>query len=126
MAKKLIGFAQFDPKFGCPEENRATIQRLAEENAEADLLVFPELCTTGYEFHDRAEVLDLAETFEGGATCRMARRLASKLGVTLVVGYAERDGDRTYNSSMLVTPGAHHKSGIPLRKSRRVCVPPPL
>jgi predicted amidohydrolase len=99
-----VGFVQFEPHFGEAEKNRAAIRRLVEGNPGADLLVFPELAVSGYEFRDRQEVEALAEPFRSGPTGSLARELASATGATLVVGYAERAGEQLYNACFLVTP----------------------
>lgn len=102
MAK--AGFAQYEVKFGRREENFATIRRKVEEARDADLLVLPELGATGYEFVDRDEVADLAEQAGHGPTSDLLRELSNRYGMDLVIGYPERDGDRFYNSCMLVQP----------------------
>lgn len=66
--KRKIGYAQFNPRFGDPEFNRVEIERLTSEGSDADLLVFPELSVTGYEFRDIKELRDLAEPFREGET----------------------------------------------------------
>lgn len=99
-----IAFAQYLPPFGEPETNFATITRLAAQARAADLLVFPELGTTGYEFRDRDEVAALAEPFRDGPLSALLRELAARHQTTLVAGYAERDGDRLFNACQLATP----------------------
>lgn len=101
---RRIGFAQFEPKFGERGENLQAIERLAAVGTDADLLVFPELAVSGYEFRDRGELAALAESFGDGPTSVLARDLAAKHDTTLVIGYPERDGDRLYNSCLLSAP----------------------
>ncbi len=102
---KRIGYAQFAPEFGEGDLNRKVITRFTEAAKAADLLVFPELCVSGYDFKDKDELADLAEPFESGPTSRTALELAEKYHITLVVGYPERDGDALYNSCLLAQPG---------------------
>lgn len=99
-----IAFAQYLPVFGETGTNFRTIERLVSEADSADLLVLPELGTTGYEFRDRAEVASLAEPFSTGPLSSMLRDLAARHQTTLVIGYAERDGNRLYNACQLATP----------------------
>lgn len=99
-----IGFAQFEPVFGQVDKNLAAIERGAAIADGADLLVFPELATTGYEFKSPEESLSLAEPFGEGPLSRLALSLAKRHAMTLVIGYAERAGDRAYNSALLATP----------------------
>jgi len=100
----LVGFAQFEPQFGEPERNREAIRRLTLQHRQADLLVFPELALSGYEFKDAEEVQRLSEPFRTGPTCVMCGELARETNATLVVGYAEKEGDAYYNACFMVTP----------------------
>ena len=97
------GFAQFAPEFGHIGRNLEQMAELAAA-ADADLLVYPELAATGYEFTDANEVAKHAEKFADGPTAEFLISHARKHGTALVAGYAERDGDRLYNSCMLATP----------------------
>lgn len=51
-----ISLGQMDIKLGCPADNLATVRRLAAEAAaqEADVLVLPELWSTGYDLENAA------------------------------------------------------------------------
>jgi predicted amidohydrolase len=70
----------------------------------ARLVVLPELCITGYMFEDRSEALALAEPIPDGPSARVLVDLAQDLGIYLVAGFAERDGDALFNSSILTGP----------------------
>ena len=104
MSKKTVGFAQFEPKVGEVLVNLTAVRRLANEANGADLLVFPELATSGYELMDRDEVRVLAEPKQGGATHETLLDLAKANNCSYIIGYPEIDGDRLYNSCMLVNP----------------------
>jgi predicted amidohydrolase len=99
-----IGYAQFTPGFGERDSNLARIREMATE-ARADLLVFPELAVSGYEFPTRADLFAAAETFGDGPTSLAASDIARSLGCTMVIGYPERAGDRVFNACLLATPG---------------------
>ncbi len=99
------GFVQFAPVWGEKEENLAAVERLLD-GVRADLLVLPELCTTGYQL-TREEALFLGEPFPGGPSCEALGRLARRLDCYLVAGVAERDGGRVFNASVLVGPEGH-------------------
>ena len=74
--------------------------------ARAELVLLPELCTTGYPLNSREESLSVAEPTKGGMTARMVQELLVRLGSEAFVayGYPEvaRDG-RLYNSMALVS-----------------------
>lgn len=97
-----LGYYQFDPEFGALEANREALEAAAER-AEADLLVLPELATSGYLFNSPDEVTRLAESIPGPTTERLSA-VARRRGIHLVVGLAEREGDAIYNSAALVGP----------------------
>ncbi len=101
-----IGFAQFCPEFGNPSANRRRMEAMAAKaaGASADLLVFPELATSGYEFRDRSEVERLAESSREEESAAFAKEIASRHNMTVVIGYPEESGGRLYNSCLLATP----------------------
>ncbi len=99
-----IGFAQFAPVLGEPETNRRTLDRLAAQAHGADLLVFPELASSGYRFRDRAEAWALSESAAGGPFVRHLTAISAKHRMFVVAGFCERDGERLYNSAALAGP----------------------
>ena len=97
-----VGFMQFSPLFGRKEEN---VERVINSlrGAEADLLVLPELFSTGYLFLNEEELRRSAETISDGPTVSKFLELAKKQNTNLVFGIAERADDKLFNSSVLVT-----------------------
>jgi predicted amidohydrolase len=70
-----------------------------------DLLVLPELASTGYFYTDRDELLPLAESPEHGRFCSWVRELAAGRNGVVVAGFAERDQqDRLYNAALVALP----------------------
>jgi len=81
----------------------------------ADLLLLPELFATGYNVGDL--IRDRAEAADGPLAHRIGA-LARQYGIAIHYGYAERDGDRIFNSAQCVGPageviGHHRKLAIP-------------
>ena len=78
--------------------NVARIELAARDSAEAGatLLVTPELSVTGYGAGDAMRFL--AETPDGPAIQQLGR-IARETGVAIITGFAERDGERIYNSA---------------------------
>lgn len=99
------GFLQFTPAWGDKEANLGRLRALLSQ-ARADLIVLPELCTTGYQLA-RHEAERLAEPFPGGATCQTLEAIAREQDLFLVAGVAERAGDLLFNSAVLVGPRGH-------------------
>jgi predicted amidohydrolase len=93
---------QTSPEFGEVDRNLDDIDRRLE-GVQADLVVLPELCTTGYQFRDRAELGACAEAADGRTVERMCGRAAA-CGGHLVFGFAERAGGRVYNAAAVVGP----------------------
>jgi predicted amidohydrolase len=99
----IVGFYQFSPTRGRPDLNRARL--LDALRAEPlDLLVCPELATTGYLYLDRAELESVAEPVPDGESCAQLSAACRESGRAVVFGLAERDGPRLYNSAVLLTP----------------------
>lgn len=99
-------------------ELAANVDRLAElvrKHADgAELVVAPELVTSGYDL----EVLarrgrELAEPLDGPTATRVSE-LATETGATLVFGMLERDGDVLYDTAVVAAPGGEL---VPYRKS---------
>ena len=99
MAK--IGYFQFQPRFGQVRENIETVAS-ALAGADADLIVLPELPFTGYCFRNRAELLSLAEDPAESPTVARLTALCQELDCHLVTGFAERCGERCFNSALLI------------------------
>ena len=101
-----VGFVQFKPVFGRKERNIKRILTLLEFGVRegADLLVLPELCTTGYRFKSKEEVRSLSENVPDGMTTETLIRYAEENGLYLVAGVCERSGERYFNSAVLVGP----------------------
>jgi predicted amidohydrolase len=99
-----LGVFQFSPAFGDKEGNLGRIGS-ALGSAEGDLVVLPELCTTGYRFVAREEAFDLSEPVSGGRTTEILSGICRDRGLHLALGMAERCGDACYNSAVLIGPG---------------------
>jgi len=101
-----VGFFQFAPTFGEIERNvEYVIERLSQ--VEADVLVLPELFSTGYQFVSRAEVEMLSEEIPHGYTSHRLADLCREKGFYLVAGMAERSAGEIFNSAALFGPDGH-------------------
>lgn len=95
-----VACCQVPLAIGDASANRATV-RAAIERAAADgaqVVVLPELASSGYVFADRAELEALAEDRDGPTITEWAE-LAASLDVVIVGGFAERSGGMVYNSA---------------------------
>jgi predicted amidohydrolase len=105
-----VGFFQFAPKFGDPAANLAKVESALGKVA-ADLIVLPELFSTGYSFADRDELAEYAESFgpaAAGPTMTGLRQMADRTRIAIAAGVAERTEDgRLFNSAALFVPGQY-------------------
>ena len=87
MPKTLkVGYIQFAPKFGEINENIIKIQKLIKTLPPADLVVLPELCTSGYAFENREEAKKYAEAIPGGRTTRSLENIAKENNIYIIAG----------------------------------------
>jgi predicted amidohydrolase len=98
-----VAFVQGRPRFGRTAENLDRGLGLAAR-VEADLVVLPELWSSGYVFSTRAEVRALAEDAASGATARALAAAAKREKRHFVAGFPEISRGRFYNSALLVGP----------------------
>lgn len=94
---------QFTPRLGERQANLDAIARLLDP-LEAEIIVLPELCTSGYFFVSREELAPLAEA-PGGVACVFFQRLAEAKRAIIVAGMPEVAGGRFYNSVFVFRPG---------------------
>ena len=66
------------------------------DSIDADILVFPELCTSGYFFLNRKETEKISESF-AGKTVTLIQNKATDQNKIIVFGFAEKDENSIYN-----------------------------
>lgn len=107
-----VSCVQMKPELGNFQANLLKMENFAEgimaERPDTDLIVFPELITSGYEC-TKAEFSKLVEKIETGSESvdRMAS-ICKKYGVTIVYGLPEEDPSISalfYNSMVMIGPG---------------------
>lgn len=81
------------------ERIRAAVSAAVERHAQ--LIVLPELATSGYVFVDRQEAWDAAITADDRRWADVQKLLTD--GTVLVVGYAERAGEQLFNTAAVLT-----------------------
>jgi len=106
MDKKVkIAGLQMEPKISDKKANLARCLELIKLTAKegARLIVFPECALTGYCFSSRKEALLFAEPIPGPSTKKLMAT-CRKLNVYVVVGLLEKEGDKCYNTAVLLGP----------------------
>src|SRR6202453_3641649 len=116
-ARKLrCVLAQLNLLVGDVEGNTSRIiaaANQARDESQADVVMLPELAVSGYPPEDLL--------FHSGMRAQVARSIgrlkAEVRGITLIAGYPEYDGDRIFNSALVVRDGAV------LANHRKACLP---
>lgn len=100
-------FLQFDPQYLDREENWRRAERLLVR-ADADLVVLPELFTSGYFFKSSDDAFKVAERVPEGPTTQRLADWARENRTTIVAGLAEKGKTgHLYNSAVVVTPNGY-------------------
>ena len=106
-----VATVQFAPVYDEIAQNFQQIESLVKD-LDDDIVVLPELCTTGYSFLNTKEVEGLALTAEEFAD--FLGDYSVKNNNVIIAGFAEKDEDRFYNSTIALMPD---KSYIVYRKT---------
>jgi predicted amidohydrolase len=123
-----VAVAQMEPILAEKERNLdACVARLEEAAAAgAELLVLPECAIPGYMFESADEALPFAEEIPGPSADVLAGE-CRRLGMHVVCGLLERDGDTLHNAAVLVGPegliGTYRKTHLPFLGVDRFVVP---
>ena len=96
-----VGYIQTSPILKDKQRNFEDIEKLIQD-FKIDLIVLPELFATGYNFISKEEVAELAEDNDG-ETAQFLIKIAHLTGAIIVGGFIEKDGDKIYNSAMIVS-----------------------
>ncbi len=98
-----VAYVQYNPAYLSVGQNLKQIEALLE-GIEADLFVLPELFASGYFFRSRADLETVAEPIPDGPTTQWMIDRCRQTGAVMVGGLPERDGDRFYNSAVVIGP----------------------
>lgn len=115
-----VAFVQFEPTLGRPDRNREAMRRIVPRAEKADLVVLPELASSGYNFADEETAAATAEPADGETTAVLAE-LCRRHDLHVVCGLNERDGEHRYNSAVVVGPqglvGTYRKNHLFARET---------
>jgi predicted amidohydrolase len=99
----IAGTLQFAPEYLEVDSNLKRAEELLS-GVEADLLVLPELFTSGYFFRSKDDLRSVAEPIPEGQSTQALKEWAEALETTLVAGLPEQEGENLYNSAVVVRP----------------------
>lgn len=97
-------YVQLQPALADLDENIRRLEPLLEECRGSDLVVLPELCSTGYNFESPAQAESCAEELSSSRFVEYLQARSRDLGCDIVGGIAEKQGGTLYNSAVLVGP----------------------
>ncbi len=97
-----IAVIQFAPILMDKEKNQSKILSYIN-SIDSQLLIFPELCLSGYYFLNRHEVSKIAELPTGEIISEL-QTLSTILNKGIVIGFPEKDGEKLYNSCAVILP----------------------
>ena len=106
--KYTVSVLQYKPEFLKPKQNFATISAMLKK-VKSDLIVLPELALSGYVFTQQDEVERVAESIPEGKIFRGFQALSRSINSSIVYGFAEKAGDKYFNSSALVNPDGSYE-----------------
>jgi omega-amidase len=120
MREITVAVVQMNPQLGKVEENLGTMGKFVDKictEQKVDLIVFPELVTTGYELGLR--FTEVAERVPGHAVNLLAQR-ATDYSTHIVFGLVTKEGVESvlYNSAVVIGPdgemlGEYRKLHLP-------------
>jgi len=99
MSLETITLVQFDSSVGPAEDGTLERMRSHIRAADTDLIVFPELATTGYSIFDQIE--ECAEPIPGPTT-RLLGQAAAKSNTHVLLGMPVQGQNRVHNSAIWI------------------------
>jgi len=102
-----IALIQFAPILGDIEQNTIFIQDQLSRLQDHDLVVLPELASTGYNFTDQEMAESLSEKPSKSRYLEMLVSMARHNNQFIVSGFNEKADEGIYNSSLLIGPGGY-------------------
>ncbi len=98
-----VGCCQYDPQLLDIKANLKKMESLLD-GVKADLIILPELASSGYVFNSKAEAASVAEDGLSGPSATLFKKLSHDNNTSYVLGFCERSGDNLFNSVMMVNP----------------------
>lgn len=98
-----VGFCQFNVVKKEIDANLKKINRMLED-ADVKLVVLPELCMTGYVFTSKDELIELSGEGQVNYIIEQLTSLCKRKDFYIVAGISEAEGDKLYNTAIVVGP----------------------
>ena len=117
-----ISCYQFDVKY---KDTKSNLEKasLKISKIKSDLIILPELFTTGYYFDKKSDLVKLSEKIPEGETTQKLIALAKKFNKFIIGGISEIEKGNLYNTAIIIGPegfiGKHRKVHIPKLENAR-------
>ena len=97
-----LSVVQFAPVLG---DKKVNTQKIIDfiDKIDSDIIIFPELATTGYFFESKEETAPLADEM-GQGDIAVFQQMATDQDKIIVVGFIEKAGTKIFNSAALLFP----------------------
>ncbi len=98
-----ISLVQLEPQLG---NLKANIDQAVSfiNQTDSDLFILPELANSGYNFENRAAAYGIAESTNNSLYLDVLCDVAKQKNTLIVTGFCEKEGDKLFNSSVLLGP----------------------
>lgn len=110
-----VGFCQFNVAYKNIEANLNKIKDMIS-GSDADLIVLPELCLSGYYFKTKEELNEYADESVQARMISELQLISKRKEMYIVAGFAEKEKDKLYNSAFVIGPegliGVHRKVNL--------------
>lgn len=100
-----VGLLQYDVVHNA-HENLERLEAFLHKQP-CELAVLPELSMCGYLFESREALLQCAEPVPSGPSTQRILALSQKYACTIIFGIAEREGDKVFNTAVVVSRGQY-------------------
>jgi len=101
------GYIQFHPELGNIDKNIERLDSFLDEAKGADLIVLPELVSTGYNFLSRNDALACAENINSSRFVEFLNAKAKQHNINIVAGLNEKVEDKLFNTTVLMGPNGY-------------------
>lgn len=98
-----IGFFQFSPYHGKKNKNIEKIIDIIKKS-KAELIVFPELATSGYLIPDKNFLKENSFSIPESREFEELFKVVKKTGTAAIIGFPEKFKDKFYNSALYILP----------------------
>ncbi len=102
-----IGCIQFEPTLGNLGTTINSLSNLIQNAKDADFLVLPELCNSGYNFVDQKQAWESSESIDNSEFIQFLSESCKKFDMHIVSGFNERLDNNLYNSAVYVSPNGY-------------------